>query len=531
MTARVKTKTLLTSLVVAVVVAALVLPIGSSANSRATPVLNVNVAQAAATIDPSAAVDVGDWSMANNLYVRLMQFASKPGPNGTRQWDPARPVPYLAKSVKANKASTQYTFKLRPAKFPDGTPIDAAAVKYSIERALTENAVAGYVITDGVPGLYKSIKVIAPDTVQINLSQPHIGILKNLAAPVAGIVQKKVIDEHGGIKKNAVNKYFATHVAGGGGPFILESYTPGVSAVLKRNPTYFDKPPVSEQINMRFIPSDITLSLQARRGQADVTLGLSKQAAAGLKSVPEARVIAVDSDELRRVTFVHTHKPLDQAKFREALTYAVPYTQILEKVAYGFGKLLYSPFATTLPGWDTSIGKPRAFNLAKAKQLLAQSGVQLPVTLQYAVATDDPADIQIATVLQSTWKPLGVNVELVKISRAAWGTAIFDHKYPLIGGYNSPGVWDPLYSWGYDALCKHPFNSSAVCIPKADAQYKQARVATSQAKLKSHLNGMVRLYNAESPLVVAYQPQEVSVIGKNVKSYLAARSWDMRTWG
>jgi peptide/nickel transport system substrate-binding protein len=375
------------------------------------------------------------------------------------------------------------------------------------------------------------MKVLAPDTLQINLSQPHIGILKNLAAPVAGIVQKKVVEEHGGVKKNTTNKYFATRVAGGGGPFILESYTPGVSAVLKANPTYFDKPPASQQINIRFISSDVTLSLQARSGQADVTLGLSKQATSTLKSAPGVRVIAVPSNELRRATLVHSLKPFDNKTFREALTYAVPYTQVLQRVAYGFGKLVYSPFADTLPGWNPALGKPRAFNLSKAKQLLAKSGVPLPVTVKYAVATDDPADVQIATILQSTWKPLGVNVELVKISRAAWGTAIFEHKYPMIGGYNSPGVWDPLYSWGYDVICKHPFNSSNVCIPAGDAQYKKARVATTQGALGSALNNMVRLYNAQSPLIVLYQAQEVSVIGSKVKSYLASRSWDMRTWG
>ncbi|HZQ63887.1 MAG TPA: ABC transporter substrate-binding protein [Gaiellaceae bacterium] len=516
-----------------IAVAALALaPASSGGQTRASAgVLNVNVAQAAATIDPSAAVDVGDWSMANNLYVRLMQFAPKPGPKGTKQWDPARPIPYLAKSVAVNKRATQYTFTLRPAKFPDGTPIDAAAVKYSLERALTENAVAGFVITDGVPGLYKSIKVLAPDKLQINLSQPHIGILKNLAAPVAGIVEKKIVDEHGGVKKNTTNKYFATHVAGGGGPFILESYTPGVSAVLKANPTYFDKQPASQQINMRFISSDVTLSLQARSGQADVTLGISKQAAASLKSVPNVRVIAVDSDELRRATFVDTTPPLDNKTFREALTYAVPYRQILQKVAYGFGKLIYSPFATTLPGWNPALGKPRTFNLAKAKQLLAKSGVSLPVTLKYTVATDDPADVQIATILQSTWKPLGVNVELAKISRAAWGTAIYKRDSPVIGGYNSPGVWDPLYSWGYDVICHHQFNASNICLPAGDALYKKARVATTKAALSAALNGMVRAYNAASPLIVLYQAQEVSVIGPKVKSYLASRSWDMRTWG
>jgi peptide/nickel transport system substrate-binding protein len=517
---------------IGVAVAALVLaPIGSGAKSRTSAgVLNVNVAQAAATIDPSAAVDVGDWSMANILYVRLMQFAAKPGPDGTTQWDPAHPIPYLAKSVKVNKTATQYTFKLRPAKFPDGTPIDAAAVKYSFERALTENNVAGYVLTDGIAGLYKSIKVLAPDTVQINLSQPVLGILKNLAAPVASIVEKKVIDAHGGVKKNTINKYFGSHVAGGGGAFILASYTPGVGAVLKANPTYFDKPPASSQINIHFISSDVTLELQARSGQADVTLGLSLQAAASLKSSSAVRVLAEPSDELKRVTFTNTLPPFDNVKFREALTYAVPYTQILQKVAYGFGQLVYSPFATTLPGWNPALGAPRTFNLTKAKQLLAQSGVTLPVTVQYAVANDDPADIQIATILQSIWKSLGVNVNIVKITRAAWGTDIYKHIYQVIGGYNSPGVWDPLYSYGYDVVCHQGFNSTNVCIPAADALFKKALVATSQSALTADLNGMVRLYNAASPLIVAYQSKEISVLSKSMKTYFQQRYWDMRTW-
>src|SRR5919108_2293436 len=119
---------------------------GTARASAAT--LNVNVGQAAVTLDPSAAYDTSSLGLIQNFYVRLTQYGTKPGPSGTLVWDPKKVVPYLARSWTVSQGGKRYTFKLRPWKFDDGSPIDAAAVKYSLERLLKEANTGAYVITN-----------------------------------------------------------------------------------------------------------------------------------------------------------------------------------------------------------------------------------------------------------------------------------------------------------------------------------------------------------------------------------------------
>jgi ABC-type transport system substrate-binding protein len=99
-----------------------------------------------------------------------------------------------------------------------------------------------------------------------------------------------------------------------------------------------------------------------------------------------------------------------------------------------------------------------------------------------------------------------------------------------MGYFNSPGVYSTLYSY-YDLACGSPFNMANVCIPAADALFKRARVSADPTQVESLFNQIVALYNAESPLIVVYQDDDVTVLGKNVHSYMASHSWDFRNWG
>jgi peptide/nickel transport system substrate-binding protein len=76
-------------------------------------VLNMSVGPA--TLDPAEDCGFSDITIAENTYMRLTRYGSKPGPNGTTQVDPGHIVPYFADSWTITKGGTVYTFKLHPA--------------------------------------------------------------------------------------------------------------------------------------------------------------------------------------------------------------------------------------------------------------------------------------------------------------------------------------------------------------------------------------------------------------------------------
>lgn len=528
-----------TSLLLALVACASVAASAAAAPARDLPrkpqasvaTLNVNLGKTPVTLDPGTAYDDISLGLLQNLYVRLTQYGTKAGPAGTVQVDPGRIVPYLARSWSVSKDGKRYTFKLRPAKFNDGTPIDAAAVKYSLDRALKMGNTGAYVIQNGIDKLFKSIQAPSRDTVVLNLNQPNTDMLKDLATAWGSIVDPKVVEQHGGVKAGAVNKWMSSNVAGGGGPFVLESYNPGIGAVLQRNPAFFQAPAKSATIRIKFVPSDVTLALQARSGEADVTIGLSPQATESLAGHKAVRVISNETDAIKRLGLVNTQRPFTNKLVRQALTYAVPYEDILKKVARGYGTLMFGPLAPVIPGFDKGLVRPRTFDLDRAKDLLKQSGVTLPVTVRLAIQNDIAVDQQIATTLQSVWRPLGVNVEIVRLSAADMVTAVVKYQYPMFIHNWSPFVYSTLYSFGLDAVCAQPFNSVKWCNRTAETLFKKAQKTSDPKKVSSLVNRVIKLYNGDAPHISLYLAHATTVLSNRVRSYTFAMQMDMRSWG
>lgn len=512
---------------------------GTSAGTPATggsgggSTLRVNMAVAPGTLDPASGCGSNDLALIGNLYTRLTQYGSKPGPDGTQQFDPGNIEPYAAKSWKVTNGGRTYTFRMRPgAKFPSGKPVDSHAVKYSFERALTMNGCGGYFLEDGLlaPPLIKSIETPNAQTVVFKLSQADPNALQAWAQPAAAIVDKSVVDQHGGVKKNGVNQWMSSHAAGAG-PFLLQSYEPNKSAVLAANPGYAaGDPPASKKLTIDFVNSDPTLLLQAKSGNADVTLGLSKQSAKSLAGNGNVRLIVNETPLSEQIGMPNTKPPFDNATFRRGLALALPYQQILDKAAFGYGTLFSGPLQPVFPEYNAKLEQPYRYDPAKAKQLVQQSGVKTPVTVQMAIQEGNTADEQIATIAQGEWRKLGVNVKLLKLPASQYISGLQAHKYQSYVRLDGPGVIDPGYYLGYDMKCHLPVNLSEICIPKADKLLDEARRTTDETRRRALYDQITRLWQAEVPKIQVYADKNVTVLGKGVKSYLYSHETDFRTW-
>jgi peptide/nickel transport system substrate-binding protein len=506
---------------------------GASAQGGADTPLKVNIAVAPGTLDPASGCGVNDLAIIGNLYSRLTQYGSQPGPDGTTQVDPGKIEPYAAESWTVSDDGKTYTFKLRAgAKFPSGKPVDADAVKYSFERTLKMNGCGGYFLHDGLldPPLIKSIEAKDAATVVFHLSQADPNALQAWAQPAASIVDPSVVEAHGGVKKDSVSQYMAGHAAGAGA-YLLESYEPNKSLVLTANPDYAaPQKPASKTIRINFVNSDPTLLLQAKSGDADITLGLSKQSAKSLESASNVRVVANDTPLSEQIGLPNTKAPFKSREFREALALALPYEQIVEKAAFGYGRLFSGPLQPVFPDYDPSIGGPPKTDAAKAKQLIAQSGVKTPVSVEMVVQEGNSADQQIATIAQGEWRKLGVDVKIRNLPASEYISGLQEHKYQSYVRLDGPGVIDAGYYLGYDMLCKIGFNLSEVCIPEADKLAAEARNETDAAKRKTLYDQISRLWLADSPKIQVYADKNVTVLSKRVKSYFYSHEPDFRTW-
>lgn len=506
---------------------------GTTTAKTASGSLVVNMSVSPATLDPAEACGLSDVTVAGNVYGRLTKYGTKPGPNGTMQIDPGHLVPSLASSWTVTGGNKVYTFHLRKGMKFAGTndPIDAAAVKFSFERAITMGACGGYFIYDGfyTPPLIKSIATPNATTVKITLSRVDPNVLQDWAQPAAGIVDPKIVNAHGGVNKGKVNTWMAGHIAGGSGPFTLQSYQAGKQAVLARNPHYY-APAKSKTVTVNFIASDPTLLLQARSGQADVTLGLTKQSVHSLASNSSVKVVANDTSVAEWIGLANNIAPFDNVKLRTALTYAIPYQLILSKVAFGYGTLFYGPFPPGMSEFNRSLEQPRPYDVAKAKSLIAASGLKTPIQTSMDIQADNPTDLQIATIVQGLWKQVGVDLTVNKLSASDYINKIEAHKSQSFIRLDGPGVIEAGYFLGYDMKCGVSFNLAAVCIKPADALLDKARATQSKSARQADWNAITKLWNAASPKIPVYGDKATAVLNKRVKSYMYSHEVDFSSW-
>jgi peptide/nickel transport system substrate-binding protein len=509
-------------------------PARTHAGASSALILDVNTGQD--TLDPAVTVQFGPASTIDALYARLTTLGLRPGPKGTLRTDPTVIKPSLATSWTLTHNNTVYTFFLRHnAHLADGRLITAATMKYVFDRNLKMGTGGNYFTEDGITGNVKSTAVAGTFTFVVTLKHPDPNILQSWATPDMGAIDPTIVQAHGGVQAGKVNTWVAAHGAGFSGAYVLGSYQPDNQIVFKANPTYYGPQPGASQIVENVIHSDSTLLLRARSGAADVTMGLSYQAVNSLRNDKNVRIIADPTTKMEELEFNNKVAPLNNVTFRKALAYAVPYQQIIKKVAYGYGVPFGGPLPPAMPFYDKSLTNPYHYDLTRAKALLQQSKVPLPVTLTDTIEEGNATQEQISTIVQAIWSTLGVHLTINRLAPSDYTSSLFAHKTQVFMREDGPGVIDPGYFLGYDmtGCAATNFSLSNICIPQAEKLNAQARFTTSAAKRQQLFNQISRLWIADAPKINLYEMKAVTVISKRVKRFVYAdygfyQDWSLR---
>lgn len=509
----------------------------STAPSNANATIVTNFAVAPATLDPDFTEANQEVGIDGALYSTLTQQEHVPGPlPGTTQANlsPTAVKGYLATSWQFSNGDRTLTFHLRPGlKFPSGDPLDAAAVVWSLKRDITSGSGGWSVFEESefTPELVTSIKAANATTVVLTYRRPAPNQPAVLASPEMSIYDPALVEAHGGQKGKKPNEWLASHSAGLG-PYLLKSYSAGHQMTLEANPEFFE-PAKTKKIIVNFIPDDETLLLDARSGAADVTYGLSDEAAHSLAGNSCCVVGAFSSREGQGIIMPENSKnpEFENEKFRQALSYAVPYEGILKSVAFGYGKLYYGEWMPTYSFYNPTIGAPREYNLEKAKKLLKESGVKTPISFPIYVAQGATASKEIATAAAGSWQALGVNAE-VKVVSAGQSLEIEyeSHTGPEVIAIG-PQIVAPEYYWAYDLQCPkvNPYNDTLICIPQADKLMREIAYSSPE-KQQQLANEADELYVKATPQIWVYNQKLVTILSKDMTSFYSSDLPEFRFW-
>ncbi|MEQ6898785.1 ABC transporter substrate-binding protein [Microbacterium sp. KR10-403] len=513
---------------VAMVVSALVACSGTSNTTTQDKALRVVMATAPTSLDPIDQFG-GTDTLSGNMYVTLLRTGTKDLGNGLSTENGADVEGYLAKDWKVSDDGLTYTFHLKPGlTFASGTPVDSAAVKYSFERALDSTAEA--FITTLTPGLIKSIDTPDADTVVFTLSEPRPSVLQAWASYSSAIVDPSVVKAKGA-------KWLDTNEAGSG-PYELVSYTPNRELVMKERPGFAKWAgwaPKRQNVTVQFAADDSALLLAVKQG-ADVVIGLTSQSVASLKNDSAVRVETFESVRTRFLNLAWSKAPFSNAKVREALTYAVDLKAILDGPANGDGQLYYGPSNPNLPFFNKELATPITRDVAKAEQLLKDSGETLPIRFTLSIDQGAPVDKQIAQVLQSTLKPAGFDIQIEVLPTAEFSEATYADGFQAQIREDAPGYADTGFYLGYAMACVlKPVgtNASHMCMPEADKLLAAARATTDPEKAQAKYDEITRIWRENYPQIPLFAMSPAIVLSKSVTSFEYSYDFSNRVtdWG
>lgn len=488
----------------------------------------VNASQAPSTMDPAFACDIVGNGYVAPLYTPLVAYGRKsyPGPDGVTVTaeDDSQIIPALAEGWSVSDDGLTYTFQIRQgATFASGNALDGAAVAASLNRALKSGACGTYYMEAGSFGNTQSITADG-NTVTITLAAPQPLLIHALTQPNLSIVDVAVAEANGG------NDWMANHAAPSG-PYTLAEYQPGVKAVYKANPNYWGQAPAEAEVVVNFISDPSALLLQARNGAADVTLGLPKQMVSQVAA--DLNVVEVPSPRFMIVGLPNKVAPFDNATFRQALSYAVPYEAIRKSVAFGYADSFFGPFPPEFSAYTDANGAPRGFDMAKAQGLLAQSGVTGPIPLEMTIIEGSVEQEQIATILQGAWRPLGIAATISKLSASAYVETVTNpDKTTAIVRFDGPSIADPAWLLSYDMFCASPYNQSNYCNAKAEAVFAEAVALPNMADRQAKWDAIAGMWIQDVPRIPVYADVFTAVLDKDVTKWDFAQDgpFDLQNW-
>ncbi|MGZ9234164.1 MAG: ABC transporter substrate-binding protein [Anaerolineales bacterium] len=466
------------------------------------------------TWDPVASFSTEAAYIAN-VYEQLLRI----NPPGSAD----EYTPLLAESWEVSEDGLSYTFKLRPdVKFHDGEAMNADAVKKSIDAA-QERAGASFI---WLP--LDNVEVVDDLTVKFNLkwAAPVDLIASSLYG--AWIVSPKALEA-------ADETFWTDGKSYGTGPYMVESYTPDAEIVFTQNLDYWGgwQEGQYEKVVVSIVPEATTRQQMLEGGSVDLAAALPVENLATFENDPNYTVYKEPSF-FNYLGFFNTLKPpLDNVKVRQALSYAIPYDDIIAIAAKGLGTQSHGPVPAGVFPWDDSVFR-YSYDLEKAKALLKEAGHEnggFSIRLTYAA--ENATEEAFAPLIKDSFAQIGVDATIEPLAFSQqWELAKTDPQnaqdmflllyWPTYSDAGADNMWSMFYAGAEPPyLNVTNFNLSYWKNDEYNALMDEAGAltATDYEASKARYVEAMNILIEEAPAAFFFDTMAVFVVPKTIEGF------------
>ena len=379
------------------------------------------------TANPSAAIY---QLLYGNVFEGLVQFAAD-----------GSVLPKLASTWEVTDAGLTYVFHLvQGVRFHDGSPFDATAAKFSLDRVLVPGSTNPQ---KSRLAKIRAVEVVDTFTLRIRLVQRSGGMLQSLAWGAFVMVSP------GSAAANAVRPV-------GTGPFRFAEWRRGDSITFVRNADYWGRRAELSEVTFKFISEPTAAYAALMAGDVDAFANYpAPESFAQFAADPRFAVLAGTTEMETVLALNERLAPLGDLRVRRAISYALDRRSIIDGAMFGYGTPIGSHFPPHNPAYLDLTGL-YPHDPAKARSLLAAAGYPhgFSVTLKlpppsYARRSGEIVAAELAQV--------GIRVRMENLEWAQWLDQVFTrHDFDMsIVGHAEPMDYDIYarddYYFGYSS--------------------------------------------------------------------------------
>lgn len=335
-------------------------------------------------------------------------------------------VPGLAEAWTISPDGLVYEFHLRQdVHFHDGTAFNAEAVEANFERIFAEETASQR--SKFLLGPIASYQVVDAFTFRITLLQPFEPLLDSLSQVYLGIASPTALTASAGDPLRYQYHQLGT------GPFRFIEYLPEDRIVIERNPDYawgprfYGEAGSLNRIEFRFYRDAATRLIALENGDAMIMGEIPPNDARLIADNPNLTLLPVAIAGQPLQFYMNTQQaPTDDIRVRQALSYAINRTAIVNAVYGGFSPVAWGPLSAETLYYNPSIANSYAYNLDEARHLLVdagygdsngdaildRNGAVLAIKLLQPPWGNIPEVVQF---LQDQWRSLGIQVDVVQV--------------------------------------------------------------------------------------------------------------------
>ncbi|WP_250294363.1 ABC transporter substrate-binding protein [Streptomyces atroolivaceus] len=281
--------------------------------------------------------------------------------------------PWLATSWQISRDGRTYTFRLREGvRFHDGTALDAAAVKATLDHTVAPETKSQYAA--GLISMYTGATVVDARTVRVALSRPYAPLLQVLSTATFGIQSPTALRANRG--RTCLKPV-------GSGPFVFAGWARNRRIELDRNPHYawapagvdHQGPAWAAGLTVEFIPEAASRFGALSSGQVDVASAVPPSHTGRLRHADGFRLLRADQPGAPYTLLLNVNRaPLDDVRVRRALQRSVRLDALVKALYSGAYGRAWSTLTPATTGYAATTEGSWPYDPDEAARLLDEAG-------------------------------------------------------------------------------------------------------------------------------------------------------------